>query len=52
VIAALPARLDAIDWAILRELQADGSITNVELRADKRARDGARGPTGRIGRAA
>ncbi len=24
-------RLDAIDWAILRELQADGSITNVEL---------------------
>jgi DNA-binding Lrp family transcriptional regulator len=49
VIAALPARLDAIDWAILRELQADGSITNVEL---ARARDGARGPTGRIGRAA
>ncbi len=31
VVAALPARLDAIDWAILRELQADGSITNVEL---------------------
>ncbi len=27
----MPARLDAIDWAILRELQADGSITNVEL---------------------
>lgn len=25
------ARLDTIDWAILRELQADGSITNVEL---------------------
>jgi DNA-binding Lrp family transcriptional regulator len=25
------ARLDSIDWAILRELQADGSITNVEL---------------------
>ncbi|MEN3931274.1 Lrp/AsnC family transcriptional regulator [Microvirga sp. W0021] len=24
-------RLDAIDWAILKELQADGSITNVEL---------------------
>ncbi|KAA2236737.1 Lrp/AsnC family transcriptional regulator [Salinarimonas soli] len=24
-------RLDAIDWAILRELQNDGSITNVEL---------------------
>lgn len=24
-------RLDSIDWAILRELQADGSITNVEL---------------------
>jgi DNA-binding Lrp family transcriptional regulator len=24
-------RLDAIDWAILRELQQDGSITNVEL---------------------
>jgi DNA-binding Lrp family transcriptional regulator len=24
-------RLDAIDWAILRELQDDGSITNVEL---------------------
>jgi DNA-binding Lrp family transcriptional regulator len=27
----LRGRLDAIDWAILRELQADGSITNVEL---------------------
>jgi DNA-binding Lrp family transcriptional regulator len=24
-------RLDSIDWSILRELQADGSITNVEL---------------------
>jgi DNA-binding Lrp family transcriptional regulator len=24
-------RLDSIDWAILRELQQDGSITNVEL---------------------
>lgn len=24
-------RLDSIDWAILRELQLDGSITNVEL---------------------
>lgn len=24
-------RLDSIDWAILKELQADGSITNVEL---------------------
>ena len=24
-------RLDSIDWAILRELQNDGSITNVEL---------------------
>ncbi|MEH3144781.1 MAG: Lrp/AsnC family transcriptional regulator [Methylobacterium frigidaeris] len=27
----MPARLDAIDWAILRELQSDGNITNVEL---------------------
>ena len=27
----MPARLDAIDWKILRELQADGRITNVEL---------------------
>jgi len=27
----LPVRLDAIDWAILRELQGDGNITNVEL---------------------
>jgi len=25
------ARLDAIDWNILKELQADGRITNVEL---------------------
>ena len=24
-------RLDATDWRILRELQADGRITNVEL---------------------
>src|SRR3954466_16261306 len=24
-------RLDSIDWAILKELQADGRITNVEL---------------------
>lgn len=24
-------RLDSIDWAILKELQSDGSITNVEL---------------------
>jgi DNA-binding Lrp family transcriptional regulator len=24
-------RLDSIDWAIVKELQADGSITNVEL---------------------
>jgi DNA-binding Lrp family transcriptional regulator len=24
-------RLDSIDWSILKELQADGSITNVEL---------------------
>src|SRR5882757_8286848 len=30
-ISALPARLDAIDWKILRELQADGRMTNVEL---------------------
>lgn len=27
----LKADLDAIDWKILRELQADGRITNVEL---------------------
>ena len=27
----MPARLDAIDWKILAELQADGRITNVEL---------------------
>src|SRR6187431_2212613 len=27
----VPARLDAIDWKILKELQADGRMTNVEL---------------------
>ena len=27
----MKARLDQIDWKILRELQADGRITNVEL---------------------
>jgi len=27
----LPDRLDAIDWKILKELQADGRMTNVEL---------------------
>lgn len=27
----MPARLDAIDWKILAELQADGRMTNVEL---------------------
>jgi len=27
----MPARLDAIDWRILKELQADGRITNVAL---------------------
>ena len=27
----MPARLDAIDWKILKELQEDGRITNVEL---------------------
>ena len=27
----MPARLDAIDWNILKELQDDGRITNVEL---------------------
>lgn len=27
----IKAELDAIDWKILRELQADGRITNVEL---------------------
>jgi len=27
----LAARLDAIDWKILKELQADGRMTNVEL---------------------
>jgi DNA-binding Lrp family transcriptional regulator len=29
--AAVSARLDAIDWKILKELQEDGRITNVEL---------------------
>jgi DNA-binding Lrp family transcriptional regulator len=28
---AVPARLDAIDWKILKELQLDGRMTNVEL---------------------
>ncbi len=28
---AVKADLDAIDWKILRELQDDGRITNVEL---------------------
>ena len=27
----IKAELDAIDWKILRELQADGRMTNVEL---------------------
>jgi DNA-binding Lrp family transcriptional regulator len=27
----VPARLDAIDWKILKELQDDGRMTNVEL---------------------
>ena len=27
----MPGRLDAIDWKILAELQADGRMTNVEL---------------------
>lgn len=27
----MPLRLDAIDWRILRELQADGRVTNVAL---------------------
>jgi DNA-binding Lrp family transcriptional regulator len=27
----MPLRLDAIDWRILKELQADGAITNVAL---------------------
>lgn len=27
----MKARIDAIDWKILREMQADGRITNVEL---------------------
>ena len=30
---AVKADLDAIDWKILRELQDDGRITNVELSA-------------------
>ena len=30
-VAHVRGRLDSIDWAILKELQADGSITNVEL---------------------
>ena len=29
--APLPAHLDAIDWKILKELQDDGRMTNVEL---------------------
>src|ERR1700760_2855177 len=29
--APLSDRLDAIDWKILKELQADGRMTNVEL---------------------
>ncbi len=29
--AQMKAELDAIDWKILRELQADGRMTNVEL---------------------
>src|SRR5438477_13072242 len=29
--APLPSRLDAIDWKILKELQDDGRMTNVEL---------------------
>jgi DNA-binding Lrp family transcriptional regulator len=28
---AVPSRLDAIDWKILKELQDDGRMTNVEL---------------------
>ena len=27
----MPSRLDAIDWKILKEMQDDGRITNVEL---------------------
>jgi DNA-binding Lrp family transcriptional regulator len=27
----MPVRLDAVDWRIIKELQADGSITNVAL---------------------
>ncbi|MEX2318677.1 MAG: Lrp/AsnC family transcriptional regulator, partial [Bauldia sp.] len=29
----MKARLDAVDWRILKELQADGRITNVALAA-------------------
>ena len=29
----MPARLDPLDWRILKELQADGSMTNVALAA-------------------
>jgi DNA-binding Lrp family transcriptional regulator len=29
----MPAKLDAIDWRILKELQADGRLTNVALAA-------------------
>jgi DNA-binding Lrp family transcriptional regulator len=32
-LAHMPIRLDAIDWRILKELQADGRITNVALAA-------------------
>ncbi|MGZ5851604.1 MAG: Lrp/AsnC family transcriptional regulator, partial [Hyphomicrobium sp.] len=27
----MPVRLDALDWRILKELQADGRMTNVAL---------------------
>ena len=27
----MPVRLDAVDWRIIKELQTDGSITNVAL---------------------
>ena len=33
---AVKADLDAIDWKILRELQDDGRITNVELSQSRR----------------
>ncbi len=29
--ALMKVRLDAVDWKILRALQADGRMTNVEL---------------------